>query len=91
MSNESIKCDLDNLDNLDNLDINNLNEDDKIPGYMSAKKPYGIRVKKLAMSLFKELIFNDKASFFKLGYSKEKLNDLISIIFKNYLSNLDKF
>jgi hypothetical protein len=68
-----------------------LNEDDKIPGYMSAKKPYGIRVKKLAMSLFKELIFNDKASFFKLGYSKEKLNDLISIIFKNYLSNLDKF
>jgi hypothetical protein len=58
---------------------------------MSAKKPYGVRVKRLVMSLYKDLILNDKVSFYKLGYSSDKLYDLISIIIKNYLSNLDKF
>jgi len=57
-----------------------LNKDDKIKGYMSNDKPYGENVKKIIMDLYKNIILNDKASFYKLGYSPEKLNELISII-----------
>jgi len=74
-----------------NYDIEKLlmvffNEDDKIKGYMSKTKPYGERVKKIVNELYKSLIINDKASYYEIGYSPEKLKDLILIIYKNYIN-----
>jgi len=65
-----------------NIDIEKLlfeffNEDDKIKGFMSSSKPYGKKVKIFVMDLYKTLISDNKAKYFELGFSKEKLNELI--------------
>ena len=62
-----------------------LNENDIIKGFMSSKKPYGKKVKMIVMDLYKNLILNNKASFYELGYSPEKLKELITIIFKKII------
>jgi hypothetical protein len=77
-----------------NYDIEKLlleffNENDKIKGFMSASKQYGTNVKKIVNDLFKELIINNKASFYEIGYSYEKLKEMISIVFKNYINLME--
>lgn len=62
------------------------NEDDKIKGLMSKTKPYGERVKKIVNELYKTLIINDKASYYEIGYSPEKLKEMILMIYKNYIN-----
>ena len=62
-----------------------LNENDIIKGFMSSKKPYGKRVKMIVMDLYKNLILNNKVSFYELGYSPEKMKELITIIFKKII------
>jgi len=74
-----------------NYDIDKLlmaffNEDDKIKGLMSKTKPYGERVKKIVNELYKTLIINDKASYYEIGYSPEKLKEMILMIYKNYIN-----
>jgi hypothetical protein len=74
-----------------NYDIDKLlmaffNEDDKIKGLMSKTKPYGERVKKIVNELYKSLIINDKASYYEIGYSPEKLKEMILMIYKNYIN-----
>jgi hypothetical protein len=74
-----------------NYDIDKLlmaffNEDDKIKGLMSKTKPYGEQVKKIVNELYKSLIINDKASYYEIGYSPEKLKEMILMIYKNYIN-----
>jgi len=74
-----------------NYDIDKLlmaffNEDDKIKGLMSKTKPYGERVKKIVNELYKTLIINDKASYYEIGYSPEKIKEMILMIYKNYIN-----
>jgi hypothetical protein len=73
-----------------NTDIEKLlleffNENDKIRGFMSSKKQYGAKVKNIVMDLYMSLIIDNKTSFNKLGYSPEKLKELISIIYKKII------
>jgi len=73
-----------------NTDIEKLlleffNENDKIRGFMSSKKQYGAKVKNIVMDLYMSLIIDNKTSFNKLGYSSEKLKELISIIYKKII------
>ena len=61
------------------------NENDRIKGFMSAKKPYGIPVKMIVMDLYKNLILNNEASFYEMGYSTKKMKELINIIFRKII------
>jgi hypothetical protein len=61
------------------------NENDIIKGFMSSNKPYGKKVKLIVMDLYKNLILNNKASFYEMGYSPEKLKELITIIFRKII------
>ncbi len=61
------------------------NENDRIKGFMSSNKPYGKKVKLIVMDLFNNLILNNKASFYEMGYSPEKMKELITIIFRKII------
>jgi hypothetical protein len=79
---------------LDNFDLSDscsdelmefFNENDRIKGFMSSNKPYGKKVKLIVMDLFNNLILNNKASFYEMGYSPEKMKELITIIFRKII------
>ena len=61
------------------------NENDRIKGFMSSKKQYGKKVKMIVMDLYKSLILNNKASFYEMGYSPEKMKELITTIFRKII------
>ena len=52
---------------------------------MSSNKPYGKQVKMIVMDLYKSLILNNKAYFYEMGYSPEKMKELIMIILKKII------
>jgi hypothetical protein len=76
MSNESIKCDLNDLNDLNDLDINNLNEDDKIK--MKIKELIDIMVINIDIVMIKiDKNIHEIEDFEKIKALIDNINDFI--------------